>query len=634
MKHFLILSLISIFILSSCSKTEEVVVTPEKTPFLIQTQWLSQASSDYTVTKSARITAGSSLTIASEGIGTVRSIPVKEWARIKVGSNLIELWDTVWQYNIRLRQAQNSLEWQYVNEKNTIISLNQAISDAEVAYEQSLQNYTTLRSDMEERKKKAEQDLYNANPQNSGSTAAINIEKLRLDLEKANTDYRTLVGNLDETYEVYLRDIEKTIGIILTDTDKILGITDGQRNYNDAYESALGARGVNDKNDAETLWRGLQNELKNTDFAKNVSTDEANIESQIAVVGKAYESSRRLVNKMSSLLNNTVAGGNLPQSQIDGWIALYTGYKNTLSSTEAGFTNWKTQSANNITSQKIAIDALKSQIALTEKNLSNGNNDTEIAYNRTLIDIEDKVKLAEIALEKAKNNIAIAKDRKTVGISQLQVSKENAAIEVEKGRKDVEKLYVRSPIEWVVTKVIATLWQSVNAGTPMIEISSDSPEILIELEYSVVSSLSVGDSLGVMVDNRYFTGSIRAISSVANSSLLYTTRISVPEASDYLGSAASITFSLSKDETSNTSTFGIILPLRSVKIISEQEWEIAILSQSGGVERKSVRLGKLRGENIEILDTLPANIEIILTDISNYDPKKNTIQKNNTSISR
>lgn len=89
------------------------------------------------------------------------------------------------------------------------------------------------------------------------------------------------------------------------------------------------------------------------------------------------------------------------------------------------------------------------------------------------------------------------------------------------------------------------------------------------------------------------------------------------------------TISSGKDAFSDIS-----LPLLSVNIISENEGEIFLLTQSGTElipERKSVKLGSLRNESIEILETFPVNTEIILSDISNFDrTKQRFIVKNET----
>lgn len=175
--------------------------------------------------------------------------------------------------------------------------------------------------------------------------------------------------------------------------------------------------------------------------------------------------------------------------------------------------------------------------------------------------------------------------------------------------------------------MIATIGQRVNPGTPVLEVVSNAPEVLIDLDFDLVSSMNVGDAVRVQVDQKTFTGTVAAISRAAGANLLYSTRISVPDATGLIGSAATVIFQASREITSTTTTEKLILPLKSVKIISEQEGEISLLGTGNTVIYKSVRLGKIIGEGVYIEDPIDPKAEIILSDISNFDPEKFYFQK-------
>ena len=105
----------------------------------------------------------------------------------------------------------------------------------------------------------------------------------------------------------------------------------------------------------------------------------------------------------------------------------------------------------------------------------------------------------------------------------------------------------------------------------MIEIVSSTPEVVIDLDVDTAKSLNRGDLVGISIEKKTFTGTITAISRTAGENLLYTTRISVPDGAEYIGSAASIVFTASRESTGIDTHQSISLPLKSVKIISEQE---------------------------------------------------------------
>ena len=69
----------------------------------------------------------------------------------------------------------------------------------------------------------------------------------------------------------------------------------------------------------------------------------------------------------------------------------------------------------------------------------------------------------------------------------------------------------------------------------------------------------------------------------------------------------------------------ILIPINIVKIISESEGEINILSPSGTLEKRSIKLGKVADSNIEVFGSFQKDDAIIITDMSNYDPSRNNL---------
>ncbi len=82
----------------------------------------------------------------------------------------------------------------------------------------------------------------------------MNIEKLQLDLEKANQDYENTITNLDANFHLYANEVDKTVTAMLYDGDKILGISEYWEHNNDVYEPLLGTQLGNIKNDSDNNW--------------------------------------------------------------------------------------------------------------------------------------------------------------------------------------------------------------------------------------------------------------------------------------------------------------------------------------------------------------------------------------------
>jgi hypothetical protein len=119
------------------------------------------------------------------------------------------------------------------------------------------------------------------------------------------------------------------------------------------------------------------------------------------------------------------------------------------------------------------------------------------------------------------------------------------------------------------------------------------------------------------------------VARTAGSNLLYPARISVPGAVGSIWSAVSVVFFLEKESVDETAWENIILPLKSVKIISEQEGEVALLGSGGAISYISLPLGKVLSEWVEIAWKIPPSSEVILSDLSNYSSDKYILQKKN-----
>jgi len=108
---------------------------------------------------------------------------------------------------------------------------------------------------------------------------------------------------------------------------------------------------------------------------------------------------------------------------------------------------------------------------------------------------------------------------------------------------------------------------------------------------------------------------------VANESLLYTARITLSESPKFLGGVATIQLSLKSEYP--------MFPNEMVRIISEEQGEISIYSGST-ITSMSVKIGAVVNRSIQIISPLSSELEIITSDVSNFDEKKNIIEKRKT----
>ncbi|MBP6981515.1 HlyD family efflux transporter periplasmic adaptor subunit [Candidatus Gracilibacteria bacterium] len=604
MQKILAFSLLIPFFLVSCGKSaEEVVKTPEpKTPFYIETYTVGKKIETASVEKSARLIAGASLILTADSAGEITSINVKEGQKITKGSLLVSLKDTVNSYDIRLAQAQNGLVTQDATLESTKISLDRAISDTQIAYEQAKRAYDTLTA---------------KNP--------LAYDTL------VNSNQKTL-DNLDSTYQVFLADMEKNMDQILFESDKILGVSPQFEHTNDIFEAYLGAQRGNLKSASLNSYATALSQLGEVRSLRGKSLTPENANEYIKKLEDDYNIIRAHVDDMVLMIQNNVISVGISQQQEDAWVAQWNGLRSLIQSSNSSFTTWKTSTLTflknyktNELAVKVALEGLNRNLTTEEKALINSISDAKLLYEQNIIDLKDRMKSAELSLKQAENARDVAMMTKNATLAQLSANRNTALLSIDQAKRDYSKLSITSPFEGTVTKVMGTVGQRTNMGTQVLEVISNTPEVLVDLDGAIASGLSVGSEVQIKIGEQILPASIIAISKAAGSNLLYSTRISVPKAQKYIGSAIKIIFTINKETLASGMIDNILLPLKSVKIISEQEGQVAIFGTGNTLNYKSVKLGRVSGYGVEIVDPLDSSTEVILSDVENYDSQKNIL---------
>ncbi len=557
------------------------------------------------VEKTWRITASSTLTLAAQGVWEISNIAVREGQSVKAGTVIATLKDTQTNYDLRLTQAENTLAIQNASIETTRINLDNTVEGARVAYERARQSYDTL----------------------MGKNA------LQYDTV-VNNNEKTLKG-YNEVFRNYLSDAEKNMTSLLYDGDKILGITTNYEYANDAWEPYLGARAWDTRALAIGEWNRLytaRGELR-ARLEKNKSIDISNPQADFDLVTKSYNQTRVFADAMLYMIQNNVVGGGLPQTMQDGWIASWNAYRTQIGASESGFNSWRSQTINFFDSYKntelatkIALASIKRALTAEElAMISSWNTDLRLTYETTKLTLTDTIKNAKLSLEQSETAYKNAIALKDATLVQLLATKKNADIALEQARRDYSKLRIIAPVDGVISKVIWSVGQSVNLGTPITDFTSKQPQIIIDIDSSLARTLEVWESVWVRIEQNNLSGTITAVSTVSNTNLLSTVRIAVAYGEKHIGKSAIVIFG--QDKASNSDV--VFVPIHAVKIISEGEGEIYILTHSGILESMSVRLGAVRDASVEILSSIGVGTTIVVSDVSNYDPQRQSIQVQN-----
>lgn len=550
------------------------------------------------IEKTWRITASSSLTLTSQWAGEIAKILVKEGQRIKAWSTIALLKDTVNNFDLRLAQAENALSLQDASVTTTTVNLDQWVENARIGLQRAKQAYQTL------------------------------TDKNALQLDTVvNTNGKTLDA-YNQNYRSYISDLDRLMTQVLFDGDKILGISDYFKYP--SWESYLGVRNGTSFADARNEWNALYSVrwIIRAKKEKWSNLEGKSVNEDLELVGSGYAALQKYTDAMIFMIQNNVIGWGLPQPTQDGWVGAWNGYKSQIQWAETGYNGWKSQTntflkgyKNTELATRLALASLSRSLTAEERSIIDGSTDIRVTYESARIDLKDRVETTQLSLEQAQLAYDNALRIRVATLAQLDASRKNTEISLDQARRDYAKLSIAAPVDGAVTKVLANVGQTVNAGSMIAEFSGKLPQVMIDVDSDLASSLTPGGIVRIDVEWISLTGTITAVSSVSNANLLSTMRISVWNGEKYIGKSATMTF-----ETPSINGSGaILLPINAVKIISEEEGEISLLTASGILEKKSVKLGNVGEANIQIFWHIPKEDRIITTDMSNYDSLKHIL---------
>lgn len=305
-------------------------------------------------------------------------------------------------------------------------------------------------------------------------------------------------------------------------------------------------------------------------------------------------------------------------------MATNNGYKSELSGLEASWVNFKNSAStflanyrNNETSAASALIVQEKNIEVQKRQLASTQFDTGINLSKIETANTQSVTNAKIALENARLAYDTSVKNRVLTLEKLKISENDAGIALEQSEREYEKLSIIAPIDGSITRVLASVGQDVAPGTLMVELANRNPEILFDVEANVAKLLEVGSTQNVQYQGKSYSGVVVGVSEVATDSLLYSARIKLKETVDLLGQVASISLEIPTQYR--------VVPMDVVRVLSERKGEIQAYA-NGETKGIEIELGRIVGSSVEILSDIPEGTQIVMTNLSNYDPKKSFLQ--------
>jgi len=647
MKYFLIF--LSVLLLASCWE-ESIEVTPsakneqkvtntgsaapqnsqnisentQKRPsqtentFSIEVETLSEFQNNYTIEKNWKILPNQTLSVSPQVSGDVANVYVKQGDRVNVWQTLVLLKDSYSKYSLDIQKAQIDYDKQVISKESQIVSMNKNISDLERNLADAKRLYDNAVLTAIEDTKSAEIAYENSSILDVNSSAYLAIEKAQL-------DYNSILNDNQQSIQWFLTDAQKeynnlylNIVDIIEFSDKLFWITDRNKDIADEIDSFFGAMDSGQKNQTESLLLEIisyKNYLETLD-PDNITQDD--ILTFLNTYKDGYLKVTKFLNQLEITTNNSITSiGTLSQWDIDSYISQINNYQGgnqwDSSSYNSTYKSIENFLANYKNDELLALKNLET----TKKNYENSEDNASIAYNKTLINIDNTLQSAKKNYESIQASYDLAVADKELTIRSLDNTIESAKNTLTKAQVEYGKLRITAPISWIVSELNVDTWEYVGTNNQLVTIISDNnTQIEVDLSENEVQNIALWDPVNVIYRTKSYSWSIFSIWSLADEALNYNVTVNVQGNIPLVWWSATVEFQ--NKEVSNIS-----IPFNLVDVTTDDKGTINTLNE-WKLELIEVSLGKISGNNIEILSEIPVDTQVITTNLTNYNPNIQT----------
>ena len=564
--------------------------------------------------------------------------------------------------------------------------------------EKLVREFSFTKQNLQENKKIASISLENSNILSNEkiNSSKLQIKKLQENIKKAELDLENLVltnseqiKSFDTTVKKDYLNLANLFNDIIDFSDKILWVTKINKEENDSFQDYLWAKNKAFKNNLEKELLDLIN-FKNQKF-DNLKTNNnlkinilelKNLQNIFILWEEWYKKTITFLNNFEKIFDYSIENVYFSKNTIDWYKAKINSFQTILQQNYASFISFKASSDNFLNTYKSKEESVKRQIIilgaeleLLKKNLWIQNENAKINYKKSLIsekntlnslenllktsDINHKKTLLnskntlnnmEIALKNAKLNLSQAIKNKNISLKQLNNQIKISQNTKKLAAKEYSKLFISSPISWVISEILVDIWQEVNVSTPLVKLSSLSKnEVEIWLSFSEIKFIKPWDKVIINYLWEKLEWNISSISAIADKNLNYKAKVSINSSIKISWNMSEVIIPISLKKK--------LIELKNIKVQSDWIGEINVLSvetfkalsskalspesslpdvEKGAAKKEEkfevkkvlVKFGKFYWDKVEILwckdldEKKCDNLEIIINDVSNFDKEK------------
>ena len=629
MKKIITFLTLSFFLLNSCWQPQIVEQKVEKTDFILDTQKFSSLWNSYSLEKSSKIEASSEIILNTEASWKVESISIKEWDKVSKWQWLVFMSDNSLTLNTAYKQSILNLEQARIAYKNSKLSLDKNVEDAET-------NIQKLRVNFENTKKTLEQDLRQAKDNLDNS----DIEKINNSIEKMEFEYKTQQKSNQDKIDSFILSLNKEKDTLRNQIVNAVDLWDNlfnikNPNVKPKFYDYIWASDSRKRDNAEFAIKKLMDFDKDV-LEKSTLKKQEEIDKFIKNLDEGYNTLKEFLDNVLDALNASLSGLTwFPETERTAYTGRVNWYISAYQWNYTWFVTLKTSITSFLNTYKDTeestlkqIDLAKKDLDITKKAINSGWVSSQTTYEKVRISTADTISNLEIQLKSAESTLENLKKTRDVTLENAMNTIKNAELSVEKSSNEVSKLVVTSPIIGQVAEVYVTVWQTYSPWSKAIKIlSTNKSELDVYVTSDDLWRINIWDKVHIEYRWEKYEWEVFSKSNLANETLNYKVKVSLNKNINLVWWVANVSFSVKAKYP--------LFDINAVKVLHSENnkklWTVNIF-KDGKIETTQVELWDVYGKFIEIKTQLSADTELILNDVSTYEAEKYNLKAQDISI--
>lgn len=579
MKKIIFLSFLILF-LASCWSSDSVINENEKKDFNIDTVNYNDLSNVAYLDKSWKISSSQKIDISSNVSWRISNVNLKEWDNVYVWQTLAVIEDNIANFWLALETAKNNLEKAKLNYESTEVSLNKAISDIE-------------------------RNLSNLELSSVKSQSTLDLEKINNSISRLEIEYDNLLVANNQTINWFKNNVEKEYVVINSFLDDVI----------DFWDSLLWVTNIYDVDDFDTfLWAKDRNQKNNTrqllidiinyksEKIDNIDVEfssDINYNNYLEDITKWYKFIDNFLVELDLVLYNSIDSiWSLSQSQIDLYKSKVSSFQSLSINYQSGFI-WLKNSISNFT------ETYKKTEESLLKQITNLETDKNILY-----------KSVDTNQDSLKASLNEAKINKEISLKNLQLNINDAEIAYSQALKNYNKLFITSPINWVVSEVYFDKWQEINQWANLFSIYSEKEvEVTISFSSDELKYINLGTPVFYYNKNgEKFTWSIYSINKNADDNLKYVSKVSMSSNIDYVWNIINLQIPIILDKK--------LINLDYIEVSNNNSASLYYINNSWSISKINIKTWNVFWNKIEVIEWIDNDIQIVTSYLDNYEKEK------------